>query len=101
MSRQLSLRTRLLLAVGAIALLALAVADVTVYTSLKSYLYHQADSTLQLSHASIEQAANEPAGFAANGPSAQQPGEPLGGSNFCAIGPREWTGDVHRGSRAE
>ena len=50
MSQRLSLRTRLLLAVGAVALLALAFADVAVYTSLKSYLYGQVDSTLQLSH---------------------------------------------------
>jgi hypothetical protein len=38
MRNRLSLRSRLLLAVGAVALLALAFADVTVYISLKSYL---------------------------------------------------------------
>jgi hypothetical protein len=42
----LSLRTRLLLAVGAVALLALVLADVTVYASLKSYLYRQVGETL-------------------------------------------------------
>jgi hypothetical protein len=50
----LSLRTRLLLAVGAVALLALVLADVTVYASLKSYLYRQVDETLQVSHQSVE-----------------------------------------------
>lgn len=87
MRRQLSLRTRLLLAVAAIALVALAVADVVVYSSLKSYLYNQTDSTLQLSHISVEAAVDQP----------EQPGAPAqqpvgtaestpGTSNFCAIG---------------
>lgn len=84
MSRQLSLRTRLLLAVGAVALLALALADIAVYTSLRSYLYSQVDATLQLSHISVEQAATGGGGPNGSGP---PPGEQVGGSsNFCAIG---------------
>ncbi len=51
---RLSLRTRLLLGVGAITLLALAVADVTVYASLNSYLYNQVDATLETAHSPIE-----------------------------------------------
>jgi two-component system OmpR family sensor kinase len=83
MSSQLSLRTRLLLAVGTVALLALALADVTVYASLKSYLYQQVDATLQISHISVEQAAS---GGGQNNPvSGPPPGNP-GSSTFCAIG---------------
>ena len=86
MSDQLSLRTRLLLAVGAVALLALAFADVIVYTSLKSYLYNQVDLTLQASHLSVEQAAVSPGG-GQNGGSVPPPGgQAPGPSNFCAIG---------------
>jgi two-component system OmpR family sensor kinase len=82
----LSLRTRLLLAVGAIALLALAVADVTVFTSLRSYLFGQVDATLQTSHYLVEQAAT---GSGSPGPPGQPPGqssEPAGASTFCALG---------------
>ena len=85
MSGQLSLRSRLLLAVGAVALLALAFADVIVYTSLKSYLYSQVDLTLQVSHLSVEQAAISPGG--GNSGSGPPPGgQAPGASNFCAIG---------------
>ena len=59
MSR-LSLRVRLLLAVGLVALLALALADVVVYTSLRSYLYGQVDATLQVAQQSVEAAASTP-----------------------------------------
>jgi two-component system, OmpR family, sensor kinase len=72
MRNQFSLRTRLLVGVGALAVLALAVVDVSVYTSLRSYLYEQADSTLQLSSFSVE--------IAADSNSSQ------GASNFCAVG---------------
>jgi signal transduction histidine kinase len=41
-----SLRLRLLLAVGAIAIIALVVADVATYNSLRSFLYKQVDQTL-------------------------------------------------------
>ena len=83
----LSLRTRLLLAVGAVALLALVLADVTVYASLKSYLYRQVDETLQVSDQSVEVAATQPSipsrSVAGVPPgTGQQPGDP----NFCAIG---------------
>ena len=57
---RLSLRTRLLMAVGVVALLALVLADVTVYASLKSYLYRQADATVQVSLESVQAAATHP-----------------------------------------
>ena len=86
MTSQLSLRTRLLLAVAAIALVALAIADVTVYSSLRSYLYQQADSTLQLSHIAIEHAAGEPHEPGSPGQPVTSPDKAVGASNFCAIG---------------
>lgn len=44
---RLSLRTRLLLAVGAVALVALVVASITTYSSLQSFLNNQIDARLQ------------------------------------------------------
>jgi two-component system OmpR family sensor kinase len=79
MSR-LSLRLRLLLAVGLVALLALSLADVTVYASLKSYLYRQLDSTIQLSQQSVAGATAQPS--AGGPPGSAQPS----GEDFCAIG---------------
>jgi len=43
-----SLRTRLLLAVGAVAFIALVVADLATYTSLQSFLLNRVDQTLQM-----------------------------------------------------
>jgi two-component system OmpR family sensor kinase len=86
MSSRLSLRTRLLLAVGAVALVALAFADVTVYTSLKSYLYSQVDSTLEVSHMSVERAATAPASQGDSGSGPPPYGQGPGNSSFCAIG---------------
>lgn len=48
----MSLRTRLLLAVGAVALIALVVADIATYSSLKSFLYSRVDQSLELAAAS-------------------------------------------------
>lgn len=86
MRGQLSLRTRLILAVGAVALVALVVADGSVYASLKSYLYGQADSTLQVSHVAVEQAATGPSGESNPGSGPQPPGQGPGSSYFCAVG---------------
>ncbi|MGA3354651.1 MAG: HAMP domain-containing sensor histidine kinase [Acidimicrobiales bacterium] len=86
MSSRLSLRTRLLLAVGAVALVALAFADVTVYASLKSYLYRQVDATLEVSHISVEQAATGPTGQNGTGSGPPPYGQEPGNTNFCAIG---------------
>ena len=87
MTNRLSLRTRLLLAVGAVALVALALADITVYTSLKSYLYKQVDSTLQVSHISVEEAATGSGDHYSNyGRGGSSPGQPPGSSDFCAVG---------------
>ena len=42
----MSLRVRLLLAVGAVAFIALLVADVATYSSLRSFLFNQVDQSL-------------------------------------------------------
>jgi two-component system OmpR family sensor kinase len=51
-----SLRSRLLLAVAAVAVVALVAADLVTYSSLKSFLYSRIDASLQTSHIPIEQA---------------------------------------------
>jgi len=86
--RQLSLRSRLLLAVGGIALLALVVADVAIYASLRSYLYQQTDATLQASHVAVEAAAEGRTGpGGASQPSPDAPGQGNGESRFCSSAP--------------
>lgn len=52
----MSLRARLLLAVGAVALVALVAADLATYTSLRSFLYDRVDQQLQAAHPPIEAA---------------------------------------------
>jgi len=49
-----SLRLRLLLAVGAVALTALAIADVVTYQELRSFLYSRIDQSLEQSHIALE-----------------------------------------------
>ena len=50
----MSLRSRLLLAIGAIAIVALGVANIVTYSELKSFLYQRIDQQLQQSHVGIE-----------------------------------------------
>src|SRR3954469_21689639 len=50
----MSLRGRLLLAVGAVALVALVVADVATYSALRSFLYQRVDQTLDSAHRILE-----------------------------------------------
>ncbi|HLN43558.1 MAG TPA: HAMP domain-containing sensor histidine kinase, partial [Acidimicrobiales bacterium] len=50
----MSLRLRLLLAVGAVALTALAIADVVTYQELRSFLTNRIDQSLEQSHMPIE-----------------------------------------------
>jgi signal transduction histidine kinase len=49
-----SLRTRLLLAVGAVALICLLIADVVTYQTVHSLLYGQIDNSLEAAHVPIE-----------------------------------------------
>jgi two-component system OmpR family sensor kinase len=61
----LSLRGRLLVAVGTAALAALVVADLIIYSALRSFLYGRADESLDASYKAVEQALE------AQGPSGQ------------------------------
>jgi two-component system OmpR family sensor kinase len=80
-NNRFSLRSRLLFAVGTVALVALIVSDVVVYTSLRSYLYRQVDSTLEMSHFGIEAAAF-PGGANPGDSDAPNPGgSPPGGTS--------------------
>ena len=67
MRQRLSLRSRLLIAVAAVTLVALVIADVVVYASIRSYLYQQVDTTLEASHRSVEVTADNPQSANANG----------------------------------
>ena len=50
----MSLRTRLLIAIGVIAILALTIADLVTYSALESFLYQRIDQQLEASHAEYE-----------------------------------------------
>ncbi len=54
----MSLRTRLLIAIGVIALVALVVADAVTYSALQSFLYQRVDQQLDQAHAPYELSAN-------------------------------------------
>ncbi len=55
----MSLRSRLLIAIGIIALVALTIADVVTYSSLESFLYQRVDQQLDQSHARFEQPVDD------------------------------------------
>jgi hypothetical protein len=53
-----SLRLRLLAAAGAVALVALLVADVATYSALRSFLLRRVDQSLTVSHFQVERSLN-------------------------------------------
>ena len=59
---RVSLRTRLLLAVGLVAILALGAADIATYSALRSSLYNRVDDTLQTSQMAVMRALMGPPG---------------------------------------
>jgi len=80
-----SLRLRLLIAVGAVALIALAIADVVTYQELRSFLYNRIDQSLEQSHMPIEAALGGrpqpvPGGGLPPGPSSSSPSNPSSSS---------------------
>jgi signal transduction histidine kinase len=77
---------RLLVAVGVVALVALVLADIAVYTSLRSYLYRQVDATLQVAQHSVEAAAAQPPATAPPGTTPPGSEQSPDGADFCAIG---------------
>jgi signal transduction histidine kinase len=60
--RRLSLRSRLILGVIALAAVGLTVADVATYTSIRSFLVSQTDDSLDVAHTSAEGALHGPGG---------------------------------------
>ncbi len=54
----MALRTRLLLALGAVALVALLIADAVTYAELRSFLYDGVDQSLQASHVPVERSVS-------------------------------------------
>jgi len=68
-----SLRTRLLLALGAVALVALVAANVATYSALKSFLISRVDQQLDATHDAVLQSLYHPAG-PPGGPGGSQPG---------------------------
>jgi two-component system, OmpR family, sensor kinase len=94
----MSLRSRLLIAIGIIALVALAIADLSTYKSLQSFLNQRVDQQLDQSHGGYEYAANN--GHVINcaaGPGFLPPGGRAsggtGGANPTAGGSPVPTGD--------
>ena len=59
----MSLRTRLLIAIGVIALVALVVADVVTYSALESFLYQRVDQQLDQSQGRYVQEAGSSFGL--------------------------------------
>ncbi len=76
----MSLRTRLLVAIGVIALVALVIADVVTYSALQSFLYQRVDQQLTAVHPSYEFAVNSGRGYPCFGGPNQELPNPDGGS---------------------
>jgi two-component system OmpR family sensor kinase len=72
--KPMSLRARLVLGVIVLAALGLAAADVATYTSLRSFLLHRTDTTLEASHPNVENAAFGPRGGEQNEGRGRGPG---------------------------
>jgi two-component system, OmpR family, sensor kinase len=74
-----SLRTRLLIAIGIIALVALVAADVATYSALENFLYQRVDQQLDQLHGVYEQRANNGLTLTCFEPGAVPGGAPVGG----------------------
>ncbi len=105
----MSLRSRLLVAIGVIALVALSIADVVTYSALESFLYQQVDQKLDASHGGYERALNlgevitrcpapgqlQPGGGSAVGsPLEPDSGPPSNGIQIPAVEVRSHSGGV-------
>ncbi|HEX7443713.1 MAG TPA: HAMP domain-containing protein, partial [Acidimicrobiales bacterium] len=77
----MSLRTRLLIAIGIIALVALAIADVVTYSALESFLYQRVDQQLTAAHPIYEQRIGQGRTVPCFGPDQVLPGTPQAGGN--------------------
>jgi two-component system OmpR family sensor kinase len=94
----MSLRTRLLIAIGVIALVALAVADVVTYSALESFLYQRVDQQLDQSQGFYEQQVNS--GFLLHCFDARQFASGAGSPEGAGAGP-EGTPPSFQSSAAE
>ncbi|MGZ4310353.1 MAG: histidine kinase dimerization/phospho-acceptor domain-containing protein, partial [Gaiellaceae bacterium] len=74
---RLSLRARLLLGVVALAAVGLTAADIATYSSLRTFLVHRTDSSLNDAHHAVEGVFTGPANGSGRGPA---PGGPAGGT---------------------
>lgn len=74
----MSLRTRVLLAVGVVAVAALVTADVATYRELRSFLYGQIDQSLEAAHIPLEGALGGGPGRGAGGPGGGRPAPTTG-----------------------
>ncbi len=74
----MSLRLRLLLAVGVVALTALAIADIVTYQELRSFLFNRIDQSLEQSHIALEGALGSQGGHVPGGGSFPESGTPSG-----------------------
>ncbi|HEY5097114.1 MAG TPA: HAMP domain-containing sensor histidine kinase [Acidimicrobiales bacterium] len=77
----MSLRIRLLIAIGVIALVALFIADVATYKYLQSFLYQQVDQQLEASHIHIEGVLNSGQPFTCSPAGSAGPGGPPNGAS--------------------
>jgi two-component system OmpR family sensor kinase len=68
----MSLRVRLVLGVIVVAAIGLVAADIATYTSLRSFLIHRTDTTLEAEHTSIESAVLHQDGDSDHGPGLNQ-----------------------------
>ena len=85
----MSLRARLLIAIGVIALVALAIADVVTYSALESFLYQRVDQQLTAAHGIFEHGVEQAPGNGFNLPCRGAAGGPFGstGGPPTASGP--------------
>jgi two-component system OmpR family sensor kinase len=95
----MSLRSRLLIAIGVIALVALAIADVATYKYLQSFLYQQVDQQLEGSHIRIEGQLNSGQPFScapigSGGAGGQPAGPPSNAFEVQAVEVRSPSGGV-------
>ncbi len=84
----MSLRARLLIAVGVIAFVALAIAEIATYSALQSFLYQRVDQELSSLHGRYEQAIDQ--GFPVNctgGPDGGPPGPGADAGSGSETGP--------------
>jgi two-component system, OmpR family, sensor kinase len=85
MLRPISLRARLVLGVIVLAAVGLAVADVATYASLRSFLFHRTDRTLESAHPIVERNVFGSPGGVGPGPGAGPAGAGAPGVDYVQV----------------